>query len=603
MYNRDLAGTRHSPLTQINTDNVANLTRQWSFALGADPSAGGLSGGSQFTPLVIDDTMYLVATNRVVALEPETGELKWEYLKDGIPPSRRGMAYWDGPAGEPARVFVTAGRELIALGAATGEEITAFGNDGRIDINQPYNGAPTVFGNLIILGTNAPPGGVRAFDVRTGEALWDFHSVPEPGEPGSETWEPTDLADRSGTYHWAFSMTLDAERSTLYAVFETPGPIDYWGGDRVGDNLFGNSVVALDALSGELDWYFQTVHHDLWDYDIPSPPGLLDVTIEGETVPILAIAAKTGYMYLLNRITGEPIYGIDEVPVPQSDVPEEQASPTQPVPIKPPPIARVRFAPEDIVTAADTTAEHAAFCRDLVERSGGFVNQGPFTPYVYRAEGAPPRSTVIFPGSVGGANWGGTASDPDLGYIFVNTMDEASFGWIEPSPEGARVPYRRNSIVGSTSRFQWHNNSPDSFGNINGAGEDAWPCQKPPWGRLVAVDASTGDIAWQVPLGITEALPEEKQRTGTLNFGGPITTAGGLVFIGATNDRRFRAFDSRTGEELWVGELEMSAHAVPITYQGRDQKQYVAISAGGSRCDIDDPGPEGTEALVVFSLP
>ena len=603
MYNRDLAGTRHSPLDEIHTGNVGQLVQAWSYSLGADPSAGGLSGGSQFTPLVIDLTMYLVAADRVVALDPETGNQMWEHGMADTPPSRRGLAYWSGEAADTTRIFVTAGDRLYALGSLTGEAVSAFGENGSIDIGRPYNGAPTIYEDLVILGTNAAPGAVRAFDARTGAEVWEFRPVPEVGAAGSETWEAEDLANRGGTYHWAFSMTIDEARGTLYAVFETPGPIDYWGGDRHGDNLFGNSIVALDAETGEIEWYFQIVHHDLWDYDIPSPPGLLDVTIDGETVPILALAAKTGYMYILNRVTGEPVFGIEEVPVPASDVPEEQASPTQPVPVKPPPIARVSYSPDDIVTAEDTTAEHAAFCQELVQRSGGFLNSGPFTPYVYRAPGAAPRSTVIFPGSVGGANWGGTASDPGLGYVFVNTMDEGSFGWIEQSPEDARTPYRRNSIVGSTSRFQWNDNAPDSFGNINGAGEDAWPCQKPPWGRLVAVNVATGEIAWQVPLGVTDALPEEKQRTGTLNFGGPISTAGGLVFIGASNDRRFRAFDSRTGDELWVARLDMSAHAVPITYAGRDGKQYVAISVGGSRGDIDDPGPEGTEALVVFSLP
>jgi quinoprotein glucose dehydrogenase len=260
----------------------------------------------------------------------------------------------------------------------------------------------------------------------------------------------------------------------------------------------------------------------------------------------------------------------------------------------------VAYNPEDIVTAADTNAEHAAFCRNLLERSGGFYNEGPFSPYVFRAPGTKPSSTVIFPGSVGGANWGGTASDPNLGYVFVNTMDEGSMGWIEKSPEGARTPYRRNSIVGPTSRFQWAEGDLKT-GNIMG-GEHGWPCQKPPWGNLIAVDARSGDIAWKVPLGMTEELPEDRRNTGRLNFGGPITTAGGLVFIGASNDRRFRAFDSRTGKELWAAKLDMSAHAVPITYQGRNGKQYVAVTAAGASA-IDDPQPSGNEALVVFALP
>jgi quinoprotein glucose dehydrogenase len=267
--------------------------------------------------------------------------------------------------------------------------------------------------------------------------------------------------------------------------------------------------------------------------------------------------------------------------------------------VKPPPIARVSYKPGDIVTAADTTEAHAAFCRELAERSGGFSNAGSFTPYVYRDAGAKPASTILFPGSIGGANWGGGAADPDLGYVFVNTNDEASIGWIEKTEEGARVPYRRNSIVGPTSRFQWAEGDPRT-GNIMG-GERGWLCQRPPWGNLVAVDVRTGNIAWKVPLGVTDELPEGKRNTGRLNLGGPIATAGGLVFIAATNDKRFRAFDSRTGRELWAAKLDMSAHAVPITYQGKDGRQYVAVVAAGASA-LDDPAPPGAEALVVFAL-
>jgi quinoprotein glucose dehydrogenase len=342
------------------------------------------------------------------------------------------------------------------------------------------------------------------------------------------------------------------------------------------------------------------VHHDLWDYDLPSPPALLDVTMNGRRVPILALAAKTGYMYILDRVTGKPVFGIEERPVPPSGAPGEKSSPTQPIPIKPPPIARVGYKADEIVTAADTNADHAKFCRELTERSGGFYNEGPFSPYVYRDTGAKPFSTILFPGSIGGANWGGTAADPTLGYVFVNTNDEASIGWVEKAPEGGRSPYRRNSIVGPTSRFQWNEGDPRT-GNIMG-GEHGWLCNRPPWGNLVAVNARTGAIAWKVPLGITEELPEAKQKTGRLNLGGPIVTSGGLVFIGASNDKRFRAFDSKTGKELWVTKLEMSAHAVPITYQGRNGKQYVAVTAAGASA-LDDPMPTGSEALVVFALP
>jgi quinoprotein glucose dehydrogenase len=343
------------------------------------------------------------------------------------------------------------------------------------------------------------------------------------------------------------------------------------------------------------------VHHDIWDYDLPPAPGLLDVTVNGKTVPMLAQATKSGYLYLLDRVTGKPVFGVEERPVPASQVPGEQSWPTQPIPVKPPPIARVSFKPEDIVSAADTNEDHARFCRDLAERSGGLVNQGPFTPYVYRAPGGKSASTVLYPGSIGGANWGGVAADPRLGYVFVNTQDEASIGWVEKKADGAAVPYDRNSVLGPTSRFQWAEGNPRS-GNVARGGEHGWPCQKPPWGRLIAVNAHTGEFAWQVPLGITDDLPEGKKNTGRNNMGGPIATAGGVVFIAATNDRRFRAFDSRTGKEVWVSKLDMSAHAVPITYQGKNGKQYVAVVAAGLSA-LDDPAAPGADALVVFALP
>ncbi len=619
-YNRDLAGTRFSPLTQINRDNVAELREAFSYALGRNPTSGGLSGGSEVTPIVVNGRMYLTAADRVVALQPETGIEIWRYELDEGAPSRRGVTYWEGDAAMGPRIFFTSGRRLVALDADNGRKVRGFGSDGEIEMAAAYDAAPTRFDNLLIVGSNSPPGSVRAYDARSGQQVWAFASVPGPGEPGSETWQGGDSSDQPNLLHWAFSLTIDVERELLYAVFESPGPDDYYGGNRPGDTLFGDSIVALDVRTGERKWYFQAVHHDIWDYDLPAPPGLLDVEIDGERVPILALAGKTGYLYLLNRVTGEPVFGIEEQPVPQSNVPGESTSPTQPIPVKPGPIARVRYGPEDLVTAADTNEAHAAFCAGLVERSGGLENLGPFTPWAYRAADAAAPTTIVFPGSVGGANWGGTASDPELGHIFVNTMSEGSIGWIEPNPQAsaagekagekggedaasATLPYRRRSVVGGPLARFWSNDAPaDSPGNEPGGSALAWPCQKPPWGELLAIDAAVGEIVWRVPLGITPELPEERQRTGRLNMGGPIATAGGLVFIAATNDRRFRAFDSTNGEELWSAELRMSAHAVPITYRGRDGRQYVAITAAGAAA-IDDADPPDAQSLVVFALP
>jgi quinoprotein glucose dehydrogenase len=606
-FNRDLAATRYSPLTQINAKNVARLTRAWSYKLNRHPSSGSITGGSEFTPIVVAGVMYLTNINAVIALEPETGRELWRYELANGQVSRRGVAYWPGDQNNPARVIFTTGRRMMALNAKTGKIDPGFGKEGEVDMVVPYDSAPVVYKNMLLVGANtgeAPatgqPGDTRGYDARTGATVWSFHSVPGPGEPGHETWEGDGWKDRSGVNNWGFSMAVDAQRGILYTVLGGPNT-NYWGGDRHGNDLYGNSVVALDAETGKMKWYFQVVHHDIFDYDLPPAPALLDATVNGKKVPILAQTGKTGWMYLLDRVTGKPVFGVEEKPVPRSNAPDEQNSPTQPIPVKPPALARTSYKPEDIITAADTNEEHAKFCRDLVERSGGFYNEGPFTPYVYREEGAPPRSTVLFPGSIGGVNWGGVAADPKMGYVFVNSQDEASFGWIEKKAPGAAVQYDRNSILGPTSRFQWSEGTP-RLGNVVNSGEHAWPCQKPPWGRLIAVNANTGEFAWQVTLGVTDELPEGKRNTGRLNMGGPIATAGGLVFIGATNDRRFRAFDSKTGKELWVTKLDMSAHAIPITYQGKNGKQYVAIVAGGASA-LDDPVPAGTEALMVYALP
>ncbi|MBZ5580455.1 MAG: pyrroloquinoline quinone-dependent dehydrogenase [Acidobacteriia bacterium] len=598
-YGHDLAGTRYSPLKQINTRTVPQLKQAWSFPLNAR--------ASEATPIVVNGVMYLPAGNRIVALEPETGKEIWSYTSTSGAPSRRGVAYWPGDTNNPPRILSTVGRKMIALNANTGKIDPGFGKEGEVDLVIPYNSPPTVYRNLLFVGANVgeiqvpgEPGNTRAYDARTGAKLWEFHSVPQPGETGHESWESDGWKDRSGVNNWGFFMTVDTERGILYTTYGSPAS-DFYGFDRKGNDLFGNSVVALDANTGKMKWYFQAVHHDLWDFDLPPGPGLIDVTVKGKKVPILAQTGKVGYMYILNRVTGESVFGIKETPVPQSTVPGEWTSATQPIPVKPPPFGRMSFKMEDLVTAADTTEEHAKACRELVEKSGGVYNAGPFTPWVYRAEGAPPTSSVIFPGAIGGVNWGGTASDPNLGYVFEFTNEYGSIGWIEKQKEGSRVPYQEASILGNPFNSKFWEHKVDARGRTLGA--QSWPCQKPPWGRLTAVNAATGDFAWQIPLGVTDELPEGKKNTGRIGFGGPIVTAGGLVFIGATNDKRFRAIDSRTGKQLWETKLEYSAIAVPMTYQGKNGKQYVAIVAGDGGAGVTDPPAGNNESLVVFALP
>ena len=622
-FGHDLAGTRYSPLKQINSSNVSKLTRAWTYHMTVtdaapqamapnaanDPATappaegrgrggrgrGGFNAmgrGSEVSPLVIDGVMYLTtAYNRVVALEPETAKELWTYgVKDGSP-ATRGLEFWNGDKQSPATLFFgTSSGKLYALNAKTGKPIPAFGNEGMVDMKPgALNGLkdssfglsspPIVYKNVVITGAHVQEspsvgsaGDTRAWDVHTGKLLWQFHSVPRPGETGSDTWQGDDWKNRSGTNVWGI-FTIDRERGILYMPFGEP-TTDYWGGDRKGNNLFGTSLVAVDALTGKLKWYFQAVHHDTWDYDLAGPPILFDITQKGKKIPVVANLSKSGLLYILNRVTGEPIYGIEERKVPVDDaLPGDFPSPTQPFPVKPPPLTRNSFSRSDIATV---TPELQKYCTDLFDSiPGGMHAGGPFTHYST-------TPSVIFPSSIGGGNWNPPSFDPTLGYLFVNTMDFGSLNVMVKSADGTR--YSRNGVNGN-NRF-W-----DASNNM--------PCNQPPWGRLFAINVNTGDIAWQTPLGITDSLPEDKQKTGRPNIGGSIATAGGLIFIGATDDSRFRAFDSKTGKELWVSKIDAGAHSAPITYQGKDGRQYVVVVATGGGFLGDK---SHADTLIAFAL-
>ncbi len=608
-YNRDLSGTRYSPLTQINVRNAANLTQAWKYLLRTEKEREATATGfaySEVTPIVVAGVMYLTAGTRVLALDPVTGKEVWVHEHKQGRPSFRGVTYWPGDTQHAARIIFTAGARMIALNAKTGKVDPGFGKEGEVDLVVPYNSPPTIFKNLLFVGANVgeqpangPPGNTRAYDVRTGEKVWEFHSVPHEGETGNETW-PKDLwKERTGVNNWGFYMTVDEERGILYTVFGCPAS-DYYGFDRQGKGLFGNSVVALEASTGKLKWYFQTVHHDIWDMDLPPAPVLLDITVKGKRIPALVQTGKLGLVFILNRVTGEPIFGVEERAVPQTDVPGEYTSATQPFPLKPAPIGRHSFNMEDMVTAADTNEAHAKACQDLASKSGTLVNKGPYTPWMYRAPGAPPITTVNFPGDIGGTNWGGLSVDTSLGLVFLNSSNYGAIGWIEKMPEDSRVPYDRRSAYGLPVPSKFWDRKTTAKGALLGG--SSWPCQKPPWGLLTALKANTGEIAWQIPFGVTEELPEGKRNTGRINVGGSIATASGLLFIGATNDKHFRAFDSKSGKLLWDVKLAYSAISTPMTYMGKNGKQYVAISASGGAA-ITDPEPSNTEALYVFALP
>ena len=561
MFNRDLAGTRYSPLTQINTTNVAKLTKAWTYRFNREGKT--IRGDSpselyqEITPIVVDGVMYLPSGDRVVALEPETGKELWTYELPSALASFRGVAYWPGDKNNPARVIFTTSRKMMALNAKTGKVDPGFGKEGSVDLAVPYDGAPTIYKNMLLIGTNFYGPGERhvapqldqaggqipeshGYDVRTGKELWTFHTFPKPGEPGHDTWgknfEGGDSSqNRTGNNVWSFALTVDEEHGIVYEPVSGPGA-NFYGGDRPGANLFGNTLVALDAETGKMKWYFQTVRHELWDYNLPPAPGLVDIVKDGKKIQALAQVGKSGFMYILDRVTGKPVFGMEEKPVAKSNVPGEVSYPTQPIPVKPWPISRVSFTRDDIVTAADTTPEHAKACQDLWDKMGGLYNAGPYTPFPFHPEGATNvQPAIVFPGATGGANWGGTATDPKLGYVFVNTKDSPLTGWMEKNPKytpgnkDGIMPYIRTGPQGLAS---FNAQVRDAGGRLIGS----WPCYKPPWGRMIAVNANTGEFAWQVPLGITDTLPEGKQHTGVANSAGPIATAGGLVFVGSTSD-------------------------------------------------------------------
>ena len=533
----------------------------------------------------------------MVALEPETGKKIWDYEGDAAP-STRGINYWPGDKQlAPQIVVSTMNGMLYTLNAKTGKLNPGFGNEGKIDLRKGVadkfpkarygpSSPPAIYKNLIFTGAqlqedpaNGPSGDVRAWDIYSGKLVWRFHTIPQPGEPNHDAWQEDQWEDRSGANAWGL-MTVDTERGMLFLPVGTPTP-DFYGGSRKGSNLYGSSLVALDAATGKLRWYFQTTHHDNWDYDVTAAPCLIDVVKDGKKIPAVAQWTKQGLLFILERVTGIPIYKVAERPVLNDNPnPGDENWPTQPFPVKPPPLAKMTFQPDDV---AKVTPEHEAYCKSLLALEGGAMGGGPYAQYG-------PKLRVIFPGWVGGGNWSTPAFHPDLGYVYVTLQNLANLNKLVPSADGST--FRRVPGDGAPS------NTDGRFWD----GAKKWPCQKPPWGEIIAVNVNTGDVAWREPLGSFDELDAlGVPKTGTPEHrGGPIATAGGLLFIGATIDARFRALDAKTGKELWVTKLADSAKSMPITYQGKNGKQYVAIFADGG--DIRGPENPGGR-LYVFSLP
>ena len=588
VYGRDPGAQRFSPLTQITRRNVESLQQAWAFETGAKDL--------QVTPIVVDGMMYLTGGTRVFALEPETGKPIWTYEADA-PVARRGVAYWRGTSKIPPRVFLGVGDgRMIALDARTGEVAAAFGDRGVVDLKEGVRGdvdgrlalisPPAIYRDIIITGgsnsENEPSTGVygdiRGWDANSGKLRWSFHTVPRPGERGAETWDGESWRNRSGTNAWSY-LTVDVERGLVFAPTGS-ATSDFYGADRRGKNLYANSLIALDATTGRLKWFQQLVHHDLWDFDLPAAPTLIDVEREGRKIPAVAMTTKMSTLFIFNRETGEPIYGMEERQVRASTVPGEAAWPTQPFPKQPPPLARTTFDPRsDFYTL---TAEHEAYCKELWQKHGMYAAPL-FTPP--GVDG----TMVMFPSTLGGGNWSGLSYDASRGFVYTNIMNLGQVARMERRTDPATGPmtYKRTGPWGSPYGRFWNP-------------QTKVPCSAPPFGELVAVDVNKAEIVWRVPLGVFDDLAKRGfGRTGTPNIGGTIVTAAGLVFVGATIDGRFRAFDAGAGTLLWETRLEASAHATPMSFMGRDGRQYVVIAAGGNGLLASPPGSK----VVAFALP
>ena len=658
-------GNHYSLLAQINRENVTRLQVAWQFDTGEE-------GGLQSSPIIVNGVLYgITPTQKIFALDAASGKLLWKFDSGiiGTQPDR-GLAYWSSADHKDARILVGVLNYLYALDAVTGKPVPTFGNDGRIDLRENLGREPAsansiyltspgvVFEDVVIVGGRnpetlpAPPGDVRAFDVRTGQLRWAFHTIPRPGEPGYETW-PLDAWKTSGAANnWA-GMSLDPARGIIY-VPTGSAAADFYGADRIGDDLYANSLLALDARTGKRLWHFQGVHHDIWDRDFPAPPVLLTVHHDGHAVDAVAQTSKQGFVYLFNRVTGEPLFPLETRAYPPSTVPGDVAAKEQSLPAKPAPFARQRLT-EDLLT--QRTPEVHRWALDNFTK---FRSEGQFVPLSVGKE------TIVFPGFDGGAEWGGPAVDPQTGVIYINANEMAWDAALAESSNatGARALYTSQcavchhddlkgappdfpSLVGVGARLTFseivttiHNGKGrmPGFPNLTTAQTNAiadflankeskeivssgpklpamkyhlmgynrfldpegYPAIAPPWGTLNAIDLNTGEYLWKVPFGEYPELTAAGIRdTGSENYGGPVVTAGGLLFIGATNfDKKFRAYNSSTGALLWETTLPFSGNATPAIY-AVNGRQFVVIAAGGGK----DRKSKSGGVYVAFSLP
>jgi quinoprotein glucose dehydrogenase len=621
----DATQSKYSALKQITAANVAGITKVWTFP----------AGGGSLTPVAAGGVIYYPSGNKVFAIEGDTGKQIWEADLSTLIPIQKGeelnsarpaafgrggrggrgpapaanalpadvtylalgqsakygLSYWPGTPRIGARlVMATSGGYLIQLDAKTGALIKDFGKNGALDLrvgvmekmnlsDYTPGALPTVYKNTVIVaprtsenGRYGTPGDPRSFDLVTGEQVWRLHVVARPGEANFGDWGVNGWQDRRGAGSWV-PMTVDEKNGIIFMATGNATDQDY-GGTRPGNNLYATSVLAIDGDTGKLRWYFQTTHHDIYDWDINAPPVLIEMKDKnGKNVQAVAQSTKNGYLFVLDRLTGKPVLPVEERPIPPTDSPGELASPTQPVPVKPGPVARVSLTRDEV---ANLSPESHRYCLDIYDRS---VQMGEGTPY-----GMVP--SLVFPSSTGGPNTGGVTFDPNTNLMFVNSQSLGTIAMLTP--------------VLSAGKFESLSKSKIPFTDKNG-----YPCSTPPWGEIMAINAATGDFVWRQPLGEYKELTAKGiPPTGQIPSGGSIVTAGGVLFVGATADRMFRAIDEKTGKLLWSTELPGPGTSTPMTYQGKNGKQYVGIvtTGGGGRGAVT-PGGAGSGSLVVFALP
>ena len=687
-YQGDLGSNQYSSLSQINKNNVDQLDVAWVYQTGDNLNK---QSQIQCNPIIIDDILYATSPNiKLIALRAGTGELLWEFDPelDFSPHVNRGVTYWE--SGNDKRILFTAGSLLFAIDAITGKPVVSFGTEGVTSLKAGLGARAAdlfvisttpgvIYKNLYIIGTrvsenaDAAPGYIRAFNARTGAVEWVFHTIPKPGEYGYDTWPKDAYSKIGGANAWA-GISLDVERGVVYAPTGSAS-FDFWCGNRKGSNLFANCIIAIDAENGQRLWHYQTVHHDLWDRDLPAPPNLVTVTHNGIKIDAVAQVTKSGYVFLLDRDSGKPLFTIEERPVKKSDLKGEEAWPTQPFPLKPPPFARQQFSKKEITNISPEANEYVKTIWSKTRAGEQFI---------------PPSTegTMYFPGFDGGAEWGGASYDSNTGILYVNSnempwiqhmvkLELDTSGQTEPKTMkdiGEKI-YKTNCAIchGQSRRGNTAGTYPpllnlnkilaretameiiekgkgfmpsynqfskekknallaylydDSIQNSEkNSGDKNWlddlskellefaipyshtgynrffdqegyPAVKPPWGTLNAIDLNKGEILWQVPLGEFKELTERGiPRTGTENYGGPVATAGGLIFIAASKDEHIRAFDKDTGAELWKHKLPAGGYATPSVF-AVDKRQYVVIACGGGKM-----GTAPGDYYVAFALP